>query len=101
MVESGEVGLLTLASDPSLLALIYQRLAPDPTIRVTRNQLSQEYLDRQLSGAIPRFTLGDAFEFTHAESSYLQIAMENGLVALLLAIGGIALTAVWCLQGLL
>jgi|GEM_PF-724292 len=52
--------LLALASDPSLLAMIYERLAPDPLARVTRNQLAQEYLDRRLSGAAARYALGDA-----------------------------------------
>ncbi|NJN17994.1 MAG: CHAT domain-containing protein [Oscillochloris sp.] len=52
--------LLTLASDPSLLAMIYDRLAPDPLAIVTRNQLAQEYLDRRLSGVNQRYNLSDA-----------------------------------------
>jgi hypothetical protein len=52
--------LLSLAGDPSLLALIYERVSADVSVRVTRNQLVQEYLDRALAGAAPRFALGDA-----------------------------------------
>jgi hypothetical protein len=52
--------LLGLASEPSLLALISERLAADLNARVTRNQLVQEYLDRALARATPRFALGDA-----------------------------------------
>lgn len=51
--------LLALASDPSMLALIYERLAADPQARVTRNQLVQEYLDGLLAGVEPRYRLGD------------------------------------------
>lgn len=52
--------LLGLAAEPSLLALIYERLAVASGTRVTRNQLVQEYLDRALAGVTPRFALGDA-----------------------------------------
>jgi hypothetical protein len=52
--------LLSLAGEPSLLALIYERLAVDSGTRVTRNQLVQEYLDRALASVTPRFALGDA-----------------------------------------
>lgn len=52
--------LMALATDPSLLSMIFERLAPDPLARVTRNQLAEEYLDQRLSGASFRYALGDA-----------------------------------------
>ncbi len=52
--------LLGLASEPSLLALIYERMATDAGTRITRNQLVQEYLDRALASVTPRYNLGDA-----------------------------------------
>jgi hypothetical protein len=51
--------LLALASDPSLLALIYERLAGDSQARLTRNQLVQEYLDQALGNLTPRYSIGD------------------------------------------
>jgi hypothetical protein len=51
--------LLALASDPSLLALIYTRLASDSQARLTRNQLVQEYLDQALNNLAPRYSIGD------------------------------------------
>ncbi|NNJ10851.1 CHAT domain-containing protein [Chloroflexales bacterium ZM16-3] len=52
--------LLALASDMSLLALIYARMAGDQQARLTRNQLVQEYLDQAISGIAPRYIIGDA-----------------------------------------
>lgn len=43
--------------------------------------------------------VGDRYEYTHAESSYLQIALENGVIGLLLAFFGVALVAGWCWEG--
>ncbi|MEI7769804.1 MAG: CHAT domain-containing protein [Chloroflexales bacterium] len=51
--------LLALASDPSLLAMIYARIAGDPLAHLTRNQLVQEYLDQALSKLTPRYSIGD------------------------------------------
>ena len=62
--------LLALASDPSLLALLYDRLASDPSARLTRNQLVQEYLDQALANLEPRFTVGDAARETLAELAW-------------------------------
>ncbi|NTU80145.1 MAG: CHAT domain-containing protein [Chloroflexales bacterium] len=52
--------LLNLATDPSLIGLIYERLSADPLARLTRNQLVQDYLDRRLGEIGPRYHLGDA-----------------------------------------
>ncbi len=52
--------LLALASDPSLLALIYTRMAGDQQTRLTRNQLVREYLDHALGNINPRYNIGDA-----------------------------------------
>ncbi|GAB4429184.1 MAG: CHAT domain-containing protein [Chloroflexi bacterium OHK40] len=62
--------LLGLASDPSLLTLLYNRLATDPQARLTRNQLVQEYLDRMLSDVESRFASGDAVRETLAELAW-------------------------------
>ena len=42
----------------------------------------------------------DEKEFTHAESSYLQVASETGLVGLSLALVAIALFVYWCIRGI-
>lgn len=39
-------------------------------------------------------------EFTHAENSYLQVALESGVAGLTLAAAAIVLCASWCLGGL-
>ncbi len=52
--------LLALTTDPSLLGLIYDRLAVEQVTSITRNQLVQDYLDQALIGVAPRYTLGDA-----------------------------------------
>lgn len=52
--------LLGLASEPSLLALIYERLTADAQARVTRNQIVQEYLDHALAGLAATFRVGGA-----------------------------------------
>jgi len=39
-------------------------------------------------------------EYTHAESSYLQLGLETGLVGLALALAAVALCALWCLRSL-
>ncbi len=52
--------LLGLASEPSLLALIYERLTADTQARVTRNQIVQEYLDHALAGLAATFRVGEA-----------------------------------------
>lgn len=62
--------LVALARDPSLLALLYDRLASDPHARLTRNQLVQEYLDRALAEVEPRFAVGDAARETLAELAW-------------------------------
>ncbi|WP_129628905.1 CHAT domain-containing protein [Candidatus Oscillochloris fontis] len=51
--------LLALASDPSLLAMIYARVAGNPQAQLTRNQVVQEYLDQALSLLTPRYSTGD------------------------------------------
>ncbi len=40
-------------------------------------------------------------EFTHAENGYIQVAMETGLVGLLMVLAAIALVGYWCLATLL
>jgi hypothetical protein len=62
--------LVALARDPSLLSLLYDRLAADPNARLTRNQLVQEYLDRALAELEPRFAVGDAARETLAELAW-------------------------------
>lgn len=52
--------LLALAGDPSLLTMIYSRVAGDLQARLTRNQIVQEYLDHALSTIMPRYNVGDA-----------------------------------------
>lgn len=52
--------LLDLATDPSLLTLIYQRLENEQSATFTRNQLIQDLLDQALSDIGPRYTQGDA-----------------------------------------
>ncbi len=64
--------LLSLAGDPSLLGLIYERLAGSPQARLTRNQLVQDYLDRMLANVDPRYSLGDA-----ARESLLELAWQS------------------------
>lgn len=64
--------LLNLAGDPSLLGLIYERLAASPHDRLTRNQLVQDYLDRMLGSVDPRYTLGDA-----ARESLVELAWQS------------------------
>ena len=64
--------LLNLASDPSLLGLIYERLIADPQARLTRNQLVQDYLNRMLGNIEPRYSLGDA-----ARESLLELAWQS------------------------
>ena len=64
--------LLDLASDPSLLGLITERLASNPQARLTRNQLMQDYLDRMLGELDPRYSLGDA-----ARESLLALAWQS------------------------
>ncbi|NTW03531.1 MAG: CHAT domain-containing protein, partial [Oscillochloris sp.] len=51
--------LLALASDPSLLTLIYRRISVDSQARLTRNQLVQEYLDQSLSRISPSYHIGN------------------------------------------
>ncbi len=51
--------LLSLAANPCLLALIYERLTAEREARLTRNQLIQDYLERLLSPVAPSFRLGD------------------------------------------
>ncbi|EFO81835.1 HEAT repeat-containing PBS lyase [Oscillochloris trichoides DG-6] len=50
--------LLALASDPSLLAMIYARVAGNPQAQLTRNQVVQEYLDQALSLLTSRYSVG-------------------------------------------
>lgn len=64
--------LLKLAGDPSLLGLVYQRLAADPQARLTRNQLVQDYLDRMLGNVNRRYSLGDA-----ARESLVELAWHS------------------------
>ncbi len=52
--------LLGLASDPSLLSMIYARMAGGQQTRLTRNQLVREYLDQALGNINPRYNIGDA-----------------------------------------
>jgi len=40
-------------------------------------------------------------EFTHAESGYLQVALETGGLGLALAVSGLLLCVIWCVRGLL
>ena len=40
-------------------------------------------------------------EFTHAESGYLQVALETGGLGLALAVCGLLLSVIWCVRGLL
>ncbi len=47
-----------------------------------------------------RVPLDPRITYTHAESSYLQVALETGVAGLALALGGVALCARWCLAGL-
>jgi hypothetical protein len=62
--------LLALARDPSLLSLLYERLAADPDAHITRNQLVQDYLDRAFADVEPRFAVGDAARETLAELAW-------------------------------
>ncbi len=64
--------LLSLAGDPSLLGLIYERLSADPQAVLTRNQLVQDYLDRMLGNINPRYALGDA-----ARESLVELAWQS------------------------
>ena len=43
--------------------------------------------------------LDDKIEFTHAESSYLQVLLETGAIGFGLALAGIALWGFWCVAG--
>lgn len=74
--------LLALARDPSLLALLYDRLAADPSARLTRNQLVQEYLDRALGDVEPRFTVGDSARETLAELAWASRWAHREVIAL-------------------
>ena len=49
------------------------------------------YLDAPIDSAV---------RYTHAENSYLQVALETGTVGLGLALGGMAFCASWCVGGL-
>jgi len=49
------------------------------------------YLDAPIESSV---------RFTHAENSYLQVAMESGMAGLGLTLGGMALCAAWCIVGL-
>lgn len=51
--------LLALTSDPSLLTMIYQRMAIDQIPNVSRNLLMQDYLDQAFGGVTAHYTLGD------------------------------------------
>lgn len=62
--------LLGLASEPSLLALIYERLTAHPEVRVTRNQIVQEYLDQALQSLALTFRIGDAARESLAELAW-------------------------------
>lgn len=62
--------LLSLTTEPSLLALIYNRLAADPQIRLTRIQVVQEYLDRRLAGLPSEFRNGNAARDSLAELAW-------------------------------
>ncbi len=64
--------LLSLASDPSLLALIYELLVNDPQLLLTRNLLIQHYLDRMLARVAPRYSQGDA-----ARASLVALAWQS------------------------
>jgi O-antigen ligase len=43
--------------------------------------------------------LDEDYEYTHAENSYLQVAVETGLLGLSLTLGGIVLCGWWCVGG--
>lgn len=62
--------LLGLASEPSLLALIYERLTAHAEVRVTRNQIVQEYLDQALASLALTFRIGDAARESLAELAW-------------------------------
>jgi len=62
--------LLGLASEPSLLALIYERLTAHAAVRVTRNQIVQEYLDQALASLALTFRIGDAARESLAELAW-------------------------------
>lgn len=62
--------LLGLASEPSLLALIYERLIANAGVRVTRNQIVQEYLDQALASLALTFRIGDAARESLAELAW-------------------------------
>ncbi|MCS6880452.1 MAG: CHAT domain-containing protein [Oscillochloridaceae bacterium] len=62
--------LLGLANEPSLLALIYERLTAHPEVRVTRNQIVQEYLDQALESLSLTFRIGDAARESLAELAW-------------------------------
>jgi hypothetical protein len=59
MAEIRDNRLLALASDPSLLTLIYERLSGQFGGQITRNQLVQEYLDRALTRLIPPYLVAE------------------------------------------
>lgn len=46
------------------------------------------------------FHMDEGTEFTHAESSYLQDAVETGLVGSALTLAGIVLCCSWCFRGI-
>ncbi|MGB9633220.1 MAG: PBS lyase, partial [Chloroflexaceae bacterium] len=62
--------LLGLTSEPSLLALIYERLTAHAEVRVTRNQIVQEYLDQALASLALTFRIGDAARESLAELAW-------------------------------
>jgi hypothetical protein len=74
--------LLALARDPSLLALLYDRLGADLVDRLTRNQLVQDYLDRALAEVEPRFAMGDAARETLAELAWASRWAHREVIAL-------------------
>ena len=42
----------------------------------------------------------ETIEYTHSENCYLQIALETGVVGLVLTLAGVCLCAAWCIAGL-
>ncbi|MFV9504107.1 MAG: CHAT domain-containing protein [Oscillochloridaceae bacterium umkhey_bin13] len=63
--------LMSLARDPSLINLIYERLQSLQDGQLTRNQIVQDYLDRTLGVISPRFSLGDAARESLTELAWL------------------------------